>query len=93
MSLAPQAVAFQYLKRGHQKEGAALFRRVRCERTRRNGFKLKKAGFRPDVRNVAFVLRVARLWNRSPVEVVDVPDVETVEVRLDWALSTWSGGW
>ena len=34
--------AFQYLKTGYKKEGNRLFSRVCCDRTRGNGFKLKK---------------------------------------------------
>jgi len=34
--------AFQYLKGGYKKEGDRLFSRVCCDRTRGNGFKLKK---------------------------------------------------
>ena len=32
----------QYLKGGHKKEGDRVFSRVCCDRTRGNGFKLKK---------------------------------------------------
>lgn len=57
MSLAPQAVAFQYLQMGHKKEGDGLFRMVCCERTRGNGFKPKKARVRTDIRNVVFCVK------------------------------------
>ena len=35
-----------------------------------------------------FTLRVVRHWNRLSREVVDVPSLETLKVRLDGALST-----
>jgi len=34
-----------------------------------------------------FAVRVVKLWHRLPREVVDVPSLETFEVRLDGALS------
>ena len=46
-------VAFQYL-RGYKKEGDKLFSRVCCDRTRRNGFKLREGRFTLDIRKKVF---------------------------------------
>ena len=35
-----------------------------------------------------FMIRVVRYWHRLPKEVVDSPSTETLQVRLDRALST-----
>ena len=61
--------------------------RVCCDRTRGNGFKLKKGGFRLHIRKQAFTIRVARHWSRLPSEVMDAMSPETFKVRLEGALS------
>jgi len=52
-------VTFQYLKRGSKKEGDRLCSRAYCERTRRNGFKLKEGKFRLGIRKF-FAVRIVR---------------------------------
>ena len=46
-----------------------------------NGFKLKKGGFRLDIRK-NFIIRKVKHWNRLPREVVDAPSMDTFKVRL-----------
>ena len=58
---------------------------ISCDRTRGNGFKLKEERFRVNIQ--LFTVRVERHWKRLPREVVDVPSLETPEVRLDGAPS------
>ena len=41
-----------------------------------------------DVRKKFFIIRAVRAWNSFHREVVDVPSLETIEVRLVRALST-----
>jgi len=41
--------AFWYLKGAYRKDGAKLFIRACCDRTRGNGFKLKESRFRLDI--------------------------------------------
>lgn len=47
-------VQIQYLKGGFKKEGNRLFSRLYCDRTRRNGFKLKEGRFRLDIKKKKF---------------------------------------
>ena len=57
--------------------------RVCCDRTRRNGSKLKEGRFRLVVRKTSFIIRVVKLWHRLPREVVDAPSLKTAKVRLE----------
>ena len=68
--------AFQYLKGAYRKAGRALFVRKCRDRTRGNGFKLKKGRFRLDMRNKFFTMRVVRHWNRLPRKVVYAPSLK-----------------
>jgi len=77
--------AFQYLKGTSKKDRDKLFSRACSDRTRGNGFKLKEGGFRLDIRNSFFTMRVVK--HKLPREVVDAPSLETLKVRLDGALS------
>ncbi|KFQ70374.1 hypothetical protein N335_05207, partial [Phaethon lepturus] len=52
-----------------------------------NGFKLKEDRIRLDLRKNFLAMRVVRHWPRLPREVVDVPSLESFQVRLDKALS------
>ncbi|KFW71948.1 hypothetical protein AS28_08549, partial [Pygoscelis adeliae] len=79
--------AYQYLKGAYKKDGGKIFLRACCDRTRGKGFKLKKGGFRLDIRKKFFTLRVVKHWHRLPREVVDAPSLETFKARLDRALS------
>ncbi|KAK4831134.1 hypothetical protein QYF61_015437 [Mycteria americana] len=72
--------AFQYLKGAYKKDGETLFGSVCCDRTRGNGFKLKKGRFRLDIRKKFFTVRVMKHWNRLPREVVDAPSLETFKM-------------
>jgi len=58
--------AFQYLKGAYRKAGEGLFTGACSDRTRGNGFKLKKRRFRFDVRQKFFTVRIVRHWTGSP---------------------------
>ncbi|KAK4830691.1 hypothetical protein QYF61_012860 [Mycteria americana] len=73
--------AFQYLKGAYKKDEERLFTKACCDRTRGNGFKLKKDGFRLDIRKKFFTMRVVRHWNRLPKEVVDAPSMEVFKAK------------
>ncbi|XP_064505691.1 triadin isoform X3 [Pseudopipra pipra] len=78
---------FQYLKGACQRGKEGLFTGACSDRTRGNGFKLKEVRFSLDIREKIFTVRVVRLWNRLPREVVDSPSLEVFKTRLDGALS------
>ena len=80
--------AFQYLKGAYKQEGSQLLTRVDNGRTRGNGFKLREARFRLDIRGKFFTKRVVRCWNRLPREVVGAPSLEVIKARLDGALGS-----
>ena len=50
--------AFQYLKEDYRKTGEGLFISACSNRTRGNGFKLEKGGFRLDIRKKFCAVRV-----------------------------------
>ena len=82
------AVAFQYLKEIHKREENQLFAWVDSARTRRNGFKLKEGRTRLNIIGKFFTERVVRCWNRLSREVMDVPSLEALKVRLDGILGS-----
>jgi len=79
--------AIQYLKGTYSKDGEGLFTRVRSDRTRGNGSKLKEGRFRLDIRKKFFTMRVVKHWNRLPREAVDAPSLAVFRARLGGALS------
>jgi len=80
-------VAFQYLKVSCKKNKSKLFSRACSNRTKGDGFELKEGRFKLDIRNEFFMMRVMKLQNRFPREVVGALSLETFKVRLDGALS------
>lgn len=60
-------MAFQYLKRGHKKDGERHFTRAWSYRTGENGFQLRERSFRLDLRKKLFPVRVVspRVAQRS----------------------------
>jgi len=46
--------AFQHLKGAYRKDGENIFSRACCDRTRRNGFKLRKGRFRADKEEIFY---------------------------------------
>jgi len=79
--------AFQYLKGAYKKDGDRLFSRVRSNRKRGNGLKLKEGRFRLDIRKKCFTMRVVKHCTRLLREMVDAPSLETFKDRLDRGLN------
>jgi len=73
--------AFQYLNGAYKKAGEGPFSRACCDRTRGNGFKLKKGKFR------FCTVRVVKHWHRLPREAVADPSLAVFKARVDGALS------
>ncbi|XP_054370369.1 triadin isoform X2 [Molothrus ater] len=71
---------FQYIQGACKRANERLFTTACSDRE--NGFKLKEVGFSLDIREKVFTVRVVRLWNRLPKEVVDSPSVEVFKARL-----------
>ena len=61
-----------------------------CDRRKGNGSILKEGRDRLEIKTKR-IIRIVRHWNRLTREVVDAPFLETSKVRLDGAVSTWSG--
>jgi len=79
--------AFLNLKGAYRKAEERLFIHACSDRSRENDFKWEQGRFRLDIINKFFTVRVVRLWNRLPREVVDAPSLEAFKTRLDGALS------
>ncbi|KAF4796588.1 hypothetical protein TURU_083014 [Turdus rufiventris] len=77
---------FQYVKGACKTDKEGLLTTACSDRTRENGIKLKEVGFSLDIREKVFTVRVVRLWNRLPREVVDSPSLEVFKARLDRVL-------
>lgn len=54
--------------------------RAYTDRTRGNGFVMKKGMFRLDIRKKSLAARVVRYWNSLPGEVVNAPSQEVFKV-------------
>ena len=77
-------VACYKLVRGDQQAlGESLFPRSLPGVTRNNGHKLAEGKFRLDIRRRYFTVRVARIWNQLPSEVVLAPTLGVFKRRLD----------
>ena len=59
-------VTFQYVKGPYRKDGEGLFIQACSDRTRSNGFKLKKERFRLHVRKEFFTQSAMRQWKSCP---------------------------
>lgn len=69
-------------------DGEGCFRGTCSDKARGNGFKLRAARFRLDIRKKFFIVRVLRTWPRLPREAVGAPSLETLKARLARALNT-----
>ena len=75
---------YRYLKGGwRQNTETRLFLVVCTDRTRSSGLKLKHAKFHSSMWKNFFSVRVTKLWNRLPREVVESPSMEILNTCLD----------
>jgi len=74
-------------QRGLQETREGLFTTACSDRTRGNGFRLKKGKFRLHIRKEFSAVRVVRHWNRLLREVVAAPSLAVLRARLDGAFS------
>jgi len=65
---------------------------VDSDRTRGNGFKMRRGRFGLDMRRKFFTQKVVPHRNNLPREAVDAPSPEALKARLDVALLVWSAG-
>jgi len=80
--------------RAYKKDGEGLLTRAWSDRTRGNGFKVKKGRFRLGIRKKFFTVRVVKHWHRLPREAVAATSLTVFKARLDGALSNlvwWKG--
>ena len=82
------ALAFNFCLLSEKSEGNWLFTWVDCDKTRRNGFKLKERRLKLHIRGKFFTEREMRSWNRLPRALVAALSLEVFKARLDGALSS-----
>jgi len=94
--------ACQYLKGAYKKTAEGLLTRAWRDRTRANGFKLKKGRCTLDIRKKFFTVRAVRHWHRLLKKAGDGPSLAVFKARLHGAVSNlvwWkvslpmAGGW
>ena len=61
----------------------SLFEIQEDDRTRGNGFKIKKQGCRRDVRKRFFSLRITDIWNKLPNSIVNARSLCLFKIRID----------
>ena len=76
-----------HIKGACKKDRERLFIRACSDRTRGNGFKLKKGRFRLGIRKKFFITRAVRHWHRLPRGAVAAPSLAVFKARLDGAVS------
>ncbi|XP_059575306.1 uncharacterized protein LOC132245913 [Alligator mississippiensis] len=79
--------AYKLIRGDHQQIGRALFSPAPPGVTRNNGHKLMENRFRLEIRRQYFTVRVAKIWNQLPREVVLAPTLGKFKRRLDDHLS------
>ena len=80
--------AFQYLKGAYRKGGENIFSRASCDRTRKNGFKLREGRFRLDIRKTFFTMKGGETLEQVVQRGSGGPILETSKAVLDRALSS-----
>ncbi|KAK4815949.1 hypothetical protein QYF61_010443 [Mycteria americana] len=71
------------LNGGNEEEGDRLFSVVPSDRPRGNGHTLKHEKYNLNIRKNKFILRMIKLCNRLPREVVESPTLQIFKVQLD----------
>ena len=68
---------------GTEEDRARLFTEVPSDRTRSNGQTLKDKKCHLNVSKKTFIVRVTKLWNRLPREIVESQTLQILEVQLE----------
>lgn len=88
--------AFQYLKTAYKKDGDKLLSRACCNRTRGNGFKLKKMGiFGEEIKVTFSMMKEVKHCHRLPrgEEEVQVAQKSPEEVPVGYQEEFFSQKW
>lgn len=78
---------YSFLWRGNREGGAGLFSLVTNSKMCKNSTKLCQVRFRLDIWKIFFIVRVVKLCNRFPRQLIDAPYLSLFKRQLDNAFN------